>query len=384
MDSLFSKADSHIGIAGAGLLGRIIAWKLLKQGHRVTLFDAGTIDSNGLDFTPSAAHTAAGMIAPLSEAVSNEKFVYAMGMSSLQLWPDWLEELKADTGQTVSFSKKGSLLVAHPQDHQLLKQFIDDLQRLQLTDVNVGLMTAKQIEACEPSLGDRFQQGLFLQPEAHIDNRQLLQVLLNAISINGGQCVPHTRVHVSAYKITSSERQYTFDRVYDCRGCGAKPQWSQLRGVRGELMRVHSNEIKLARPVRLMHPRYQLYIVPKSENQFVIGATQIESEDRSPISIRSSLELSSALYTINPAFSEARILESAVNLRPALNDNRPKIRFNDGLVEVNGLYRHGFLLAPVVVDHLMKWQAGISSLPFADELGLTTIGEASGYAENSN
>jgi glycine oxidase len=123
--------------------------------------------------------------------------------------------------------------------------------------------------------------------------------------------------------------------------------------VRGEVLRVSTDEVNLQRPVRLLHPRYQLYIVPKPNQEFVIGATQIESEDRSPMSVQSALELNSALYTVNPAFAEARIIEMQSNLRPALNDNRPQIQYTDGIVKVNGLYRHGYLLAPVVVQHTL-------------------------------
>ena len=109
----------------------------------------------------------------------------------------------------------------------------------------------------------------------------------------------------------------------------------------------------LTRPVRLLHPRYQLYIVPKPNHEFVVGATQIESEDSSPVSVQSALELNSALYTLNPAFAEARIIEMQSNLRPALNDNRPQIQHEAGLIKVNGLYRHGYLLAPVVVQYTL-------------------------------
>jgi glycine oxidase len=141
--------------------------------------------------------------------------------------------------------------------------------------------------------------------------------------------------------------------VIDCRGIGAKIQQTQLRGVRGETLHVETKEIRLQRPVRLMHPRYQLYIVPKPKNCFIIGATQIESEDRSPITLQSSLELSSALYTLAPAFAEAHIVEMDTNLRPAYRDNLPNVNIHEGLITANGLFRHGYLLAPAVVNNIL-------------------------------
>src|SRR5690606_20300415 len=135
-------------------------------------------------------------------------------------------------------------------------------------------------------------------------------------------------------------------------------------GVRGETMYVHTPEVRLQRPVRLMHPRYQLYVVPKPEQRFIIGATQIESEDRSPISLQSSLELASALYTLAPAFAEARIIETGVNLRPAFMDNMPHVHAQSGLISANGLFRHGFLLAPAVVTQVLAHIFDTRPLPF--------------------
>ena len=88
---------------------------------------------------------------------------------------------------------------------------------------------------------------------------------------------------------------------------------------------VETTEIALSRPVRLLHPRWPLYIVPRDDNRFMIGATTIESEDRG-VSVRSALELLSAAYAVHPAFGEARIVEIGAGLRPAFPDNLPRDR----------------------------------------------------------
>jgi glycine oxidase len=111
--------------------------------------------------------------------------------------------------------------------------------------------------------------------------------------------------------------------------------------------------------VRLLHPRIPLYVVPRGEGVFMVGATMIESDDTTRITARSMLELLSAAYALHPAFGEAEIVEIGTQARPAFPDNLPRIRRIDGTLYVNGLYRHGFLLAPalarrvagVVVEH---------------------------------
>ncbi|MBZ5717891.1 hypothetical protein LAZ26_09605, partial [Haemophilus influenzae] len=96
--------------------------------------------------------------------------------------------------------------------------------------------------------------------------------------------------------------------------------------------------------------RYPLYIAPKENHVFVVGATQIESESQAPASVRSGLELLSALYAVHPAFGEADILEIATGLRPTLNHHNPEIRYSLArrLIEINGLFRHGFMISPAV------------------------------------
>lgn len=350
-------SHKHIGIAGAGLLGRLLAWQLLKRGYRVSLFDAGAIEHSQATPSPAAGFTAAGMVAPLSEAVVSERAIYDIGLRSLELWPEFLESFEQKPiSESDYYFQRGSLAIAHAQDGAELQQFDADLQHILGSQQNYQRLNGAQIQALEPGLAESFQQGLFLQSEAHLHNRQLLNHLLKEIIALGAKLYPHTPVDPSACRMQSKSQHYKFDLCIDSRGFGAKHNNSfnsTVRGVRGEVLSVQTKEVQLQRPVRLMHPRYQLYIVPKPDNIFVIGATSIESEDLSPMSLQSNLELSSALYTLNPAFAEARIIDMSVNLRPAFMDNMPRVSIDDGIIRVNGLYRHGYLLAPTVVDDIL-------------------------------
>jgi glycine oxidase len=176
-----------------------------------------------------------------------------------------------------------------------------------------------------------------------------------------------------------------FDWVIDCRGLGAKNAWKNasisskdLRGVRGEVIRLHAPEVKLRRPTRLIHPRYPIYIAPKEDDVYVVGATEIESEDLSPMSLRSAMELLSAIYTVHSGFAEARILEMATQCRPTLKDNLPEIYVEQstgksGLMMINGLYRHGFMISPAILDCALELISTGSSNT-AKDLGLSVNG----------
>ena len=136
--------------------------------------------------------------------------------------------------------------------------------------------------------------------------------------------------------------------LLDCRGIGARDHLPELRGVRGEMLLLESADIALARPVRLLHPRGLVYLVPRGGGRFMLGGTALESADTGPVSARSAMQLLNGAYALHPAFAEARILELGAGLRPAFPDNLPRLFRRDGRWHLNGLYRHGFLLAPAL------------------------------------
>lgn len=346
-----------IAIAGAGLLGRLLAWRLLRQGYPVHLFEKGSLQ-NSL----SAAHTAAAMISPMSEVVVSERSIYDMGMQSLNLWPRWLDELHTGAAPRVHYAAPGSLVVAHPADRAELDQFYQELTFHLGADNNAVWLDRHALAEREPEIGRQFDRALYLPGEAYLDNRQLLTSLALTIRHLGGEIFEHCDVQFAPGAQIDAEPLHGYAGIIDCRGAGARQSQHNLRGVRGEVLWVQTEEVQLRHPIRLMHPRYKLYIVPRPDNRFIIGATEIESQDRSPVSVQSMLELCSALYTLNPAFAEARIMELDANLRPSYWHNLPAIDIErvvtadaevQKILRVNGLYRHGYLLAPTLVEEAL-------------------------------
>jgi glycine oxidase len=107
-------------------------------------------------------------------------------------------------------------------------------------------------------------------------------------------------------------------------------------------------DLQLSRPARMLHPRIPVYLVPRADHHVMVGATMIESGDRTRISARSMMELLNAAYTVHPAFGEAEVVETGTDVRPAFADNLPRIRRDGKIIRVNGLYRHGYLGAPAM------------------------------------
>lgn len=333
-------------VLGAGLMGRLLACELARIGHVVSVYEAAGPDVQG-----AAARVAAAMLAPLAESTITEEPVVTMGQYALKRWP----ELIAKLTQPVFFQQQGTLILWHRQDAAEASRFSHQLSTTQSqipTLPQAQSLSADQISALEPALANRFTQGLYLPGEGQLDNRQLLEALLHNLQTQGAGLHWHSPKSPDDFAPGNPGQP---DWVFDCRGLGARSDWNQLRGVRGEVIRLHAPEVHLTRPVRLIHPRYPLYIAPKQDHVFVIGATEIESQDMSPASVRSTLELLSAAYAVHSSFAEARILEIATHCRPTLPDNLPRIRhLGPRTLQINGLYRHGFLVAPAVLDAVME------------------------------
>jgi glycine oxidase len=370
-----SFSQSKFAIVGGGLMGRLLAVALAQRGSQVDLFDKGDSNAHG-----SAARVAAAMLAPLAESVITEDCVVRMGIHSLPRW----KELISDLSTPVFFQQDGTLIVWHRQDTSDAERFTAHLERNCRNNLllqSPQKLNNEAVRDLEPGLAERFTQGLYLPNEGQLDNRQLLDALLVELDTLKVHCHWNTKAHPDDLR-----KDNTYQAVIDCRGTGAQDAWASsgsntLRGVRGEVIRLYAPEVKLKRPTRLIHPRYPIYIAPKENDIYVVGATEIESDDLSEMSVRSAMELLSAVYTVHSGFAEARILEMATQCRPTLKNNLPEIktRTDKGLSDVmaiNGLYRHGYMISPAVLDCALELLASGESNT-ALQLGLNIGKEAS-------
>jgi len=357
----------NIAIVGAGLVGRVLALNLLKEGHTLTLFDKESKEG-----VTAAGFTAAGMLAPFAELETAESEIFEYGKRSIELWNDLMREVGVYDG----FKELGTIITAHPQDVSELDHFIGTLKSKVEEAKEIKLIDSQALAKLEPDLAQH-QHSFYIKDEGHVDSQRFIAFSTNYFDMNPNvtwreftkvdKLEPRT-IHIDG-------KTEHFDWVFDARGLGAKEHFKDLRGVRGEVIWVESKEIDIKRPTRLLHPRYKIYIVPRgngcegidleyckeckisqtpNSKRYIIGASEIETEDMSPISVRSSLELLSALFTVHPTFGEARVVNTETNCRPAFKDNLPRIENEEGLTRINGLYRHGYLLAPAVVEKALN------------------------------
>ncbi|KQP20038.1 FAD-dependent oxidoreductase [Pseudorhodoferax sp. Leaf267] len=333
------------GIAGAGLLGRLLAWQLARAGHRVAVYDAAPGREPLFDAQGPAAFSAAGMLSPLAERDHAAPAVAALGWRSIALWQGIVAALGSPGP---FFAQRGSLLLAHRADGGTAQRV---LARLHDAIATPQPLDAAALQALEPAL-PAFAHAWLLPGEAQIDPLATLAALhAQARGVQWHWGRPVARVAPGRLQFADGSAA-DFDTAIDVRGLGARDALP-LRGVRGETAWLHAPGHGLARPVRLLHARHRVYLVPRPGDLMFVGATEIESEDCSNVSLKSAVELMSAAHSVLPMLAEARILRLDRHLRPALPDHLPRLEHADGLLRINGLFRHGWLMAPALVEDAM-------------------------------
>jgi glycine oxidase len=378
---------SRVGIAGAGVAGRLLAWQLARLGHQVEVFDPApngdAPDASGAH--GAAAFTAAGMLSPLAELDNAPAEIAERGWRSLDLWPGIVAALGPQYRTPSLFRRNGSVLVTHPRDAGAAERVLTRMKAAQIKqarprrhdpadDDNPSTLQVRQpgldaaleklpqhlpqalthdaLQALEPALLPGLH-GWLLPGEGQVDATRLLPAL--CAEAPGVRWHWGTRVNeVESHTLHVAGRlPARFDVAVDTRGLGARATLP-LRGVRGELLWLHAPGLDLRRPVRCIHARHRVYLVPRHGDIVIVGATEIDSEDRSPVSVRSTLELLSAAHAIVPQLAEARIVRLDTHLRPATPDQAPLLHCERGLIRINGLFRHGFLLAPALVEEALQ------------------------------
>ncbi|WP_159712797.1 glycine oxidase ThiO [Geminicoccus flavidas] len=304
-------------VTGAGVAGLTAAHAFAERGCTVRIVEQG--EALG---AASCSRFAGGMLAPWCERESAEERVAELGQEALAYWP------KVHPATL----RHGSLVVAPRRDERELDRFDRRTARHRLLD-------ADGLAELEPDLAGRFGRALFFPDEAHLDPRAALPSLAGRLEAMGVPIRFGTEV---------TEPPSDIDLTVDCRGLAAGDLLPDLRGVKGEMLILRCPDVQLSRPVRMLHPRFPLYIVPRRNGLFMVGATMIESAERARVTARSVVELLNAAYTLHPAFGEAELVEIGADARPAFPNNLPRVRREGGRLFLNGLYRHGFLLSPAL------------------------------------
>lgn len=324
-----------IGIAGAGVMGRVLAWRLCQAGFEVHLYDKNPTSKT------SCSYIAGGMISPLAESIHLGKKGYHEGMRSLSLWSTLIQGFS----KKISFNERGTLVVTTSAQRRSMTHYIDCLA------MPVPLLEQNSLKEFEPEMPAWV--GCYLPNEAVINPMEFMQTIDKELKSHDVHCTQAKINHISKTQLFTEQDILKFDQTIDCLGLGSTLH-PTLRPVRGEIVICEAKHVAISRPVRILNERFPCYIIPRENHIYTIGATEIETSDDNPMTVRSALMLLSAAASLHSGFYEANILEMRVGMRPTSSGIFPFVKEIEGVVCVNGLSRHGYLYAPFLAEQVLS------------------------------
>ncbi len=355
------RASADVVVIGGGVIGLAVAFRASSAGAVVTVVDP----SPGR----GASWAAAGMLAPVGEAQFGEDDLTRLNVAAARAWPQFARDVEAASGRTVSYRSGGSLLVAADASDRVA---VDDLLDYRLA---LGLaatrLTSAQCREAEPLLAPGISGGVELAEDHQVDNRLVVDALLEACRSAGVHFVDDR-----VTEITSDDRGVTgvtlgragplgATSVVLAAGCWSgqvggvpAPLRPPVRPVKGLTIRLRAPDgaPRMARTVRGLVRGRSCYLVPRSDGTVVVGATVEERGFDLDVQVGSVVDLLADARRLLPVVDEYELVETTTGLRPGTPDNAPIVGATgpDGLVVATGHYRHGFLLAPLTADEVVR------------------------------
>ncbi|MBX7147823.1 glycine oxidase ThiO [bacterium] len=367
--------SNPIVVIGGGVIGLSIAHHLAFRHQDVLVVEKNTCGSG-------ASLKAAGMITPASEVVFGEEKLLNLFIESHKRYPGFVKKLQTLSDLSVDFIANGSLTVALDQDD------LKEMNRIFEFHKKLGLpaekLSKKQLLQMESYLTSDCVEALYSNNEYCIDNRKLVNALVRAIKVQGGKILENTHVTSIArekngeYILHNTSTPIKASQVVLASGVETYPSSEltknipALRPVKGQALELKTVlDHPITRPIRTIH-RFPMYLVPRSDNRLILGATKEEMGFDARVTAGAMLELIYAASRTLPMVEEMEVLSSWAGHRAAFRDHAPVLGpiDDENFVLALGFYRHGIMLTPLIGEIIADYLTERKYSPFMDEWGM--------------
>jgi glycine oxidase len=361
-------------VVGGGVIGLAVGWRAAQRGLKVLVLERGAAPGR------ETSSVAAGMLAPISEALATELPLMRLGIASAAAYPEFLAELSDASGADPGYVRCGTMLAARDADEA--ESLARELELRQTLGLTVNRLRGSEARRLEPALAPTLRLALEIPDDHAIDPRKLTAALARALVNAGGELRVGTSVvavNVTGDRVTGVRRADGADVTADNVVVAAGPWSSALDGVpagasipvhpiKGQILRLHdpAGPGLLTRVLRMTGG----YIVPRGDGRYVLGATMEERGFDTHVTAGGAFELLRNAFELLPSVTELVIDELSAGLRPATPDNAPAIGPGSipGLHWAVGHYRHGILLTPITAELVV---GGLMGEPIPDEFAPT-------------
>jgi len=348
---------------GGGVIGLSCAWRAAQRGARVAVLERGAPGGG-------ATRVAAGMLAPVGELSFGEPELLELTLAAARLYPGFVAELEAATGETTGYEQLGALHVALDRDEAAQLRRVHELQRS--LELEAEWLSPRRCRDLEPGLTPSFHGGVFAPGEAAVDPRALTQVLAAALEAEGAELRTGTEVVGGVFAgerlvgvRTAAGEELRAEQVVLAGGAwsGAMswlPEEARppVRPVKGQVLELRGRGG--APPARHILASERVYLVPRPDGRLIVGATVEEMGFDTAVTAGGIHELLREAYRLLPDVAELELLDASAGLRPGTPNNLPLVAPGaiDGLIVATGHYRNGILLAPLAAETVADLLSG--------------------------
>jgi glycine oxidase len=363
---------AEVVIAGGGVIGTAIAWRAAAAGLDVVLVDPARGDAASL--------VAAGMLAPVSEALFGEGALLRVNLLAVGRFGSFADELEGATGHQVGVRREGTMAIAYdPGDFAALMRLTAFRRSAGLDAEELDSRACRKLESF---LTPDVHGGVLFAGDWSVDNRRYAAALREA---------------AVAANVRIVRDRVTGVRVHDGRASGvrladggdigsdavvvAAGSWSgavaglpgplraAVRPVKGQLLRLrHPAGMPpvISHTIRATVRGADVYLVPRADGEVIVGATQEERGPDQTVTAGAVHDLLHDAMSVLPVTSELILAETCAGLRPGTPDNGPIVGDAgvEGLLLATGHYRNGILMSPVTADAIVACLTG--HLPAAE------------------
>jgi glycine oxidase len=366
--------QADVAVIGAGVVGLSIAWRLLRDGLSVAVFDRAAVGA-GTSFA------AAGMLAAAAEHEAGGDELLALALESQRLWPEFRAELEAESGIGIDYRDDGTLVVAIGRDEVERLRFRYEHHRR--SGLGTAWLSSRDIRALEPGLSPSVAAGLWCPDDHQVDPRGVVPALARAVRSRGGLIFENCAV--TALDRAGGRIVGVTTAAGPCRArtvVAATGVWSgdgllppeieiPVRPVKGQSLALRTTR-QTGTVARVVWTD-QVYLAPKDNGRLIVGATMEDAGFNSAITAGGVLALLEGVHRILPSSEEMEIEAIWSGFRPTSDDDAPILGATGvpGLLVATGHHRNGILLAPITAQAIAQLVTAGTMTGAAQRFGLS-------------
>jgi glycine oxidase len=331
-----------VGILGGGIAGLSTAYFLLKKGLSVILLEKSLIGKG-------TTWAAGGMLCPVHEIEFHEIELFRAGRVSLSYYDEWESEV-GDIG----LLRNGTFEVAYSvEDIPVLERMFHFQKQL---DLEVEWLSGAELREREPLIAPQIPFAIFSKADIQVDNRllpiKLKEYLISkGCSIIEGAILKKQSLNSNGYELVlQHDEVYKVRKLVHARGYfEEKCAHDQIYPVKGQMVGlIPADEWRLNHPIRIKNKQLgNGYIVPM-RNRIVLGSTSEEMGLDPQCTAGGIMDILTRACRTVPSLYDLPIQETWAGFRPSTLSRLPIVDEHQGVYYINGLYRHGLLLGPLL------------------------------------